>query len=45
VINGTRFNVVLPKSPKPIYPVVINPFGGPKESDANNNRAYTPILL
>ena len=45
VVTGTRFNVSLPSSPKPIYLVVIDPFGGPKESDATNNRAYTPILL
>jgi hypothetical protein len=41
----TRYNVPLSKTPKPVYLVVINPFGGATESDATNNRAYMTILL
>lgn len=38
-------NVELQKDSKPIYLVCINPFGGAKESDTNNNRASITILF
>lgn len=38
-------NVDLQKDSKPIYLVCINPFGGAKESDTNNNRASASILF
>ena len=46
-VNGifTPFNVPLAKTPRPVYLLIINPFGGPNESDKTNNRAYMTILL
>ena len=36
---------ILQKEPKPVYLILINPFGGPKEISTDNNRASMQILL
>ena len=38
-------NLQIQKDPKPVYLIIINRYGGPKESNTTNNNASTTILF